>query len=887
MKNKFFILDGSSLLYRAFYAIPLLESASGEYTNAIYGFSNMLVKLISQWKPDLLVIAFDKGKKTFRNEMFPAYKGTRKPTPPELLAQIPILHEMAEAWGIPLVELAGFEADDIIGTLSNRAVKQGYEAYVVTGDRDALQLVKPDLKVLFTKKGISELTIYDEAAFESEYGLVPEQLIDMKGLMGDTSDNIPGVPGVGPKTAIKLLSAYGSVEEVLLHIEELSGNKLKENIRNNQQQAILSKQLATIKTDVPVDFDEDSFVFKKQGESLIRFYTRYNIRSMVKAVQPFLGENEEVSYEEKVLPECHILDNAEKAQDMLQKAQKEGTVYIAVEFEGKAPQLAPVCAGIRIGQNLYYVETGNCNVPDADGMESLFAEDTCDSNVWSFVQQVLADFSITKCIHGLKRLYHGGLQVSGKLIDLELVGYLLNPVTSKYDVPELVRAYDGEWTPPGKEANNQHIVSWQAFVMGEITKNMMKLLDEKELNRLYWEMELPLVKVLADMEKAGVFVNRSKLQEQAVQVGGHIAQLETQIYELAGQSFNINSPKQLGEILFEKLGLPVIKKTKTGYSTNAEVLEQLQEEHSIIQKILDYRMWTKLKSTYLDGIGSLISKDSQRVHTSFNQTVTATGRLSSSDPNLQNIPVRTEAGKQIRMLFEPGDGYDYLLSADYSQIELRVLAAMSGDESFIKAFNNNEDIHARTAAEVFGVPIEEVTPVQRRNAKAVNFGIVYGISDFGLSQDLKISRKEAAGYIESYFEKCKGVKAFIDQVVEEAHTNGYVITQYGRRRDLPAINGSNYMQRMLAERMAMNTPIQGTAADIIKLAMIRAYNALQESGLKSRILLQVHDELVLEVVESELENVKAILKEAMENVVKLPVPLIIDINIGRNWAEAK
>ena len=521
-------------------------------------------------------------------------------------------------------------------------------------------------------------------------------------------------------------------------------------------------------------------------------------------------------------------------------------------------------------------------------MTSLFAEDnSVDKQVWETVKTVFADASITKYIHNLKSCCHAGLVLQGPIFDMELIGYLLNPVSSKYDVAELASQYEPSLPVPGKDAVASELYSWQAFALSQIGGKMQGLLDKKGLTRLYNEVELPLVEVLASMEANGIFVNSRNLREQAIKVAGTIEDLERDICDLAGQEFNVNSPKQLGEVLFEKLGLPVLKKTKTGYSTNAEVLEQLRGAHPVIEKILSYRIWTKLKSTYLDGISQLINSRTGRVHTSFNQTVTATGRLSSSDPNLQNIPVRREEGKKIRQLFEPGPGYDYLLSADYSQIELRVLADMSEDKSFIKAFNENEDIHARTAAEVFGVDISEVTPQLRRSAKAVNFGIVYGISDYGLSQDLKITRKEAAGYIESYFEKCPGVKAFIDKTVAEAHTNGYVQTLFGRRRDLPAINSSNYNQRMLAERMAMNTPIQGTAADIIKLAMIRAYRMIHEAGLKSRILLQVHDELVLEVVESELEKVKDILKEAMEQVVHLKVPLSIDINLGKNWAEAK
>ncbi|MCR5177239.1 MAG: DNA polymerase I [Anaerovibrio sp.] len=886
MKKRFIILDGSSLLYRAFYALPLLEAASGEFTNAIYGFSNMLVKLITEWKPDTLVIAFDKGKKTFRNDLYNEYKGTRKPTPPELLSQIPILHEMAEAWGISLIEMAGYEADDIIGTLANKAVDNGFEAFVVTGDRDALQLVRDDLKVLYTKKGISELTVYDVDTFRQEYGLDPIQLIDMKGLMGDTSDNIPGVPGVGPKTAAKLLAAYGTVEEVLLHIEEISGKKLQENIRENQQLAVLSKKLATICTDVPVEFDGDKFRINVDGNRLTRFYTRYNIKSMLRAIQPFIsGKNSTQQSDEMNIPECVVVSSLDKAREVAEECAKAGELCAVACFSGKVPHVRLKGIGLRVSGKRYYIEVGIDNESD---IGSLFSDSNADAGAMlDIIRAVLANPKTVKYIHGAKNYYHGDLELSGDIYDMELIGYLLNPVSSKYDVAELAGVYDVPVTPLDKGAPDSEQYSWQAYVLGSVCTEMLDRAREKNLLKLYGELELPLVEVLASMERNGIFVNRKNLQEQAVKVGGIIAKLEADIYEGAGGKFNINSPKQLGEILFEKLGLPVIKKTKTGYSTNAEVLEQLKDEHPMVGLVLQYRLWTKLKSTYLDGINQLIDGETGRVHTTFNQTVTATGRLSSSDPNLQNIPVRTEEGKKIRQLFEPGEGYDYILSADYSQIELRVLANMSEDSNFIRAFNNDEDIHARTAAEVFGISIEDVTPQLRRSAKAVNFGIVYGISDYGLSQDLKISRKEAAGYIESYFEKCRGVKSFIDRTVENAHSQGFVQTAFGRRRDLPAINSSNYVQRMLAERMAMNTPIQGTAADIIKLAMIRAYNMLKKSGMKSRILVQVHDELVLEVTSDELDKVKALLKDTMENVVSLKVPLSIDINLGKNWAEAK
>lgn len=899
-KKKFFILDGSSLLYRAFYALPLLESASGIYTNAIVGFSNMLVKLMKDWQPDSLVIAFDKSKKTFRTEMFAEYKGTRKPMPDELRSQVAILHEMAEAWHIPLVELEGYEADDIIGTLANRAVENGMAAYVVTGDRDALQLVKKDLTVLFTKKGISELSVYDDAVFEAEYeGLSPIQLIDLKGLMGDTSDNIPGVPKVGPKTAMKLIAAYGTVEEVLLHIEEVAGKALKERLRDNQEQALLSKRLATININVPVEFKADEFAISLEARSLTDFYNKYSMRSMLKHIPKLteatsnsaLAENSSQSAKPMlVMPAVQKVEDIEDGKILSEKAVKAGSVYIMPQFTGKVPhkklQAMAICIQGKNGAELFYIPAGAES--NEAGMADLFSLENEEINpAWDAICDILHDEKIVKYLYDAKGFYQSNMQLAGKVYDLELVGYLLNPSVNKYAVSDLAERYDFGGELDLTSELDADILSHDVFVLTDIADKMVDKLSDLGMTLLYDTIEYPLARVLASMEQNGIALNSDKLKEQTQRAGEIIAALEQEIYQLAGREFNISSPKQLGAVLFADLKLPVIKKTKTGYSTNVEVLNELYNLHPIIEKVLNYRQWTKLKSTYLDGIAPLIDDDTERVHTTFNQTVTATGRLSSSDPNLQNIPVRSEEGKHIRELFEPGADYDLLLSADYSQIELRVLADMSQDASFLKAFRKNEDIHARTAAEVFGISIEEVNADLRRKAKAVNFGIVYGISDFGLAQDLHIAKSEAKEYIEKYFAKCQGVKAFIDTTVKEAKRKGFVATKYGRRRSLPAINSSNFNQRSLAERMAMNTPIQGTAADIIKLAMIRAYAALQKAKLKSRILLQVHDELVLEVVNEELDKVKTILTEAMEQAVKLSVPLTIDINTGKNWAEAK
>ena len=871
MSQRFVILDGSSLMYRAFYALPPLTDSQGEPTNAIFGFSNMLTKLLSELEPDALVIAFDKGKKTFRTERYAAYKGTRDKTPEELLAQIPLLHEFAAAFGISFIEKERYEADDIIGTLATKAAAAGHDVMVVTGDKDALQLVRPNLRVMLTKKGISELKAYDEAVFTEEYGFEPLRMIDLKGLMGDTSDNIPGVPGVGPKTATKLLIEYGTLENVLAHIADISGKKLKERLTENREQAILSKELATIELQVPeLELQMDSYAITPDHARMKQFCDRYELKAVWKNFTKIYGAEGDGLFAGMDIPETVTLDltydrwEKEQAETMLAQAE---SLAVSGIFTGKAP---------------FEQLEGLAVVTAPAGKAGFVAADT---PAFSLVLAAMEQKPAT--VFELKRYYHAGLKAGNKYFDVKLAAYLLQPELARYELANLSHQYFPEQSVPEQFTDETEQAVWNARILGMLQDKLMAELTSLGMKDLYETVELPLVEVLAAMEQNGVYVNRGHLERKAAEVGSKIAEIQQDIYTLAGMEFNINSPKQLGEVLFERLGLPPTKKTKTGYSTNAEVLESLRFQHPIVEQILAYRMWTKLKSTYLDGIGELIHPESGRVHTSFNQTVTATGRLSSSDPNLQNIPVRTEEGKTIRALFEPGAGYDCLLSADYSQIELRLLAHMSQDASFIDAFCQNQDIHARTAAEVFDVPFAEVTPDLRRKAKAVNFGIVYGISDYGLSRDLHIPKKEAAEYIKNYFARYPGVKKFLDDTVAEAHETGGVKTLYGRRRELPAIKSRNFMQRSLAERMAMNTPIQGTAADIIKLAMIDAYKRLQAAGVKSRMLLQVHDELVLETTQEELEQVSAILKESMEHVADLSVPLVIDIHSGKDWAEAK
>ena len=870
-QKRFLVLDGSSLIFRAFYALPGLSDSHGQPTGAIFGFSNMLTKLMAEQQPDLMVLAFDKSRHTFRTERYADYKGTRDKTPEELLSQFPLLREFAANMGIPFLEKDNYEADDIIGTLATQAAAKGYDVRVITGDRDALQLVRPNLRVLLTKKGISEIKDYDTAAFEEEYGFEPLKLIDLKGLMGDTSDNIPGVPGVGPKTASKLLLAYGSVENVLAHVGEVSGKKLKENLQTYADQARLSKELATIELHVPdLTFAEEDYRIQPDMEKMQAFCDDHELRAVWRNFERLYGPAE-------LALDLDGGENGAAAQDLSYDLWDEA----AVKTAARAPYLA--VSGIFSGLAPFASLEGLAVVAGPDAEKAGFV--ARDSAAFPALLQLL-ESDQQAVVFGLKRYDQSGLRGQKAFFDVELAAYLLEPERSKYALSELSQKYLQEAAPESFDDEKAQAV-WEAKAISRLYPLLGAKLEEEKLTHLMDTIELPLVEVLAGMEQNGVYVNRAHLAEKTEEVAGRLQTIEAAIYEMAGHDFNLNSPKQLGVVLFEELGLPVRKKTKTGYSTNAEVLESLRLEHPIIEQILAYRLWSKLKSTYLDGIAGLIRTDTGRVHTNFNQTVTATGRLSSSDPNLQNIPVRTEEGRMIRALFEPGEGYDYLLSADYSQIELRLLAHMSGDENFIDAFKRGQDIHARTAAEVFGIPLDEVTPELRRHAKAVNFGIVYGISDFGLARNLHISRKEAGDYISRYFERYPGVRAFMDKVVAEAHETGYVTTMFGRRRELPAIKSRNFNQRMLAERMAMNTPIQGTAADVIKLAMIAAFRKLREAGLKSRILLQVHDELVLEVKESELETVQAILHEAMEHVVSLSVPLSIDVHWGRNWAEAK
>lgn len=873
-KQRFIIIDGSSLMYRAFFALPLLTASNGAYTNAIMGFANMLGKILTEYEPDNIVVAFDKSRQTFRTQMYEEYKGQRAKTPDELKSQIPLLRDFLETLGIAFVEMDNYEADDIIGTLAVKAADKDYEVLIVTGDKDALQLIRPNVKVMLTKRGIMDMQIFDEDAFKEKYaGLEPIKLIDIKALMGDSSDNIPGVPGIGEKTALKLLGEYGDLDNLLANIDKLSGKKLKERLEENQDLARLSYKLATICCDVEIDFVPEKFALMPDMEKMQAFCQKYELKTIYNRMKKILADKflsvqnddmETLSLNFEVAVPYYDKYNEENIDGFLAKVKTVKQIAIMPVIVGKVPN----------------IEVREIAIACEDKLGLFIGDNAC-------LTAIMQDENIVKFVYDVKMLEHLGLNLQGKVYDTLLMAYLLEPAKRSYEMNSLWEMADIEEDIPWENLNEEEKLICSVKNLTKLGLKLADKLADEQMITLYEQIELPLARMLCNMENVGIYINEQKLDEMNEQMHKEIVSLEKDIHELAGEEFNINSPKQLGEILFNKLGLPALKKTKTGYSTNAEVLENLVYAHPIISKILNYRLLNKLKTTYLDGLKALINPQTKRIHTSFNQTVTETGRLSSSEPNLQNIPVRTAEGKKIRSLFEPGEGYDYILSADYSQIELRIMAHMSEDKHFIEAFCHNQDIHTATAAQVFKVPIDEVNSELRGRAKAVNFGIIYGISAFGLAKNLHISPKEAGEYIDNYLRECSGVKDFMDSIVKKAHQDGYVTTLFGRRRYLPMLNSSNFTQRSLAERMAMNTPIQGTAADIIKMAMNRASNAIAKANLKSRILLQVHDELVLEVIEAEIKQVSEILTEAMQDIVSLKVPLTIDINYGKNWAQAK
>ncbi len=833
--KKLMIVDGNSIVNRAFYGIRMLTNADGMYTNAIYGFLNILFKYLDGEKPDGLCVAFDLSAPTFRHKQFDAYKANRKGMPEELKQQMPVLKEVLAAMNVKMLSLEGYEADDIIGTVSRKCDEDGIRCVILTGDKDDLQLASDNtvIKLVTTKKGSNETVDYDRERFIQDYGINPSEFIDVKGLMGDSSDNIPGVSGIGEKTAFALIKEFKSIENLYENLESPSiKTAAKKKLSEGKDSAFLSKQLAAIDRNVPIETDVSMWNIKEyNNDELSKLFTKLGFKKLMERLIP-KTENQ---------PEIETCDSGKTAENIREKK-----VMYCFRLNGE------------------------------------YAAATCESDIAVMPEEefkaLLFDGSVKKIAHNLKELFSRFGIFENAAFDTMIAAYLDNPAASEYGIETVSAQYLGLTGVESPQVGVFAVIGLYGILSEKIEKYSQ--------HELYYDIELPLVTVLADMEATGFRVNLDMLKSFGEQLGQRANQLEGDIYSAAGEEFNINSPKQLGTVLFEKLKLPPVKKTKTGYSTNAEVLERLLGEHPVIEMILEYRQLTKLKSTYADGLFQVADKETGRVHSSFNQTVTVTGRISSTEPNLQNIPVRTELGREIRKMFIAADGC-VLTDADYSQIELRVLAHISDDAVMKETFNNNGDIHTETASQIFGTDRESVTPEQRSHAKTVNFGIVYGMSPFSLAKDLKIPQYMAKKYIEGYFERFSGVKAYMDGIVKKAQEDGYVTTLLNRRRYLPELSAGNFMTRSFGERVAMNTPIQGSAADIIKLAMVKVYQRLKAEGLKSKLVLQVHDELIIETPLDEAEAVKKILKTEMENAYKLNVPLKVDMNVGETWYDAK
>lgn len=883
--SKLLLIDGHSILNRAFYGIPDLTNNEGIHTNAMYGFLNIMFKFIDDEKPDYVTVAFDLSAPTFRHNTYADYKGTRKPMLPELKQQVPLMKELLNAMNIKIVEKEGFEADDLLGTIAKNSQKNGLEVSIVSGDRDLLQLADDKIKIRIpkTKKGVTEVEDYYPEDVIKLYGVTPSEFIDMKALMGDSSDNIPGAPGIGPKTASALIVQYHNIDNIFEHIEELKPPKARKSVSENVEQIRLSRFLSEIKIDVDIDYNvTDASIDNMFNDESYKLFKRYDFKNMLKRCDGNIQSE----------PECYqyftSVTDLSAVEAVFDKACKQA-------FAGKRVGLS-----IMAEQELYAIAL------------ALNDEEIYYIPVYGFV---LADYLIEKTvalinasanralvIDNLKDYLHifEGYDIDEhSFMDIAVAAYLIHPNNDRYDYEALSKEYLSMLVMSRQEligkqsikeacekddANLIKLACLTAYVNYKCSNSIADILKQEDMYELYEKIEMPLIFVLYDMQRFGIKVDKQALSDYSRVLVDKISVLEKEIYEEAGEEFNINSPKQLGAILFEKLGMPNGKKTKSGYSTAADILDKLAPDYPVVKKILEYRQLTKLNSTYAVGLVPYISDDG-RIHGTFNQTITATGRISSTEPNLQNIPIRMDMGKAIRKVFIPSDGYVFI-DADYSQIELRILAHMSKDEKLIEAYNSSADIHRATAAEVFNTPIDEVTPLQRSNAKAVNFGIIYGMSSFGLSQDLSITPKEAKAYIDKYFASYPDIKAFIDGLVASAKKKGYSLTMFNRRREIPELASSNYMQRSFGERVAMNAPIQGTAADIIKLAMIRVSKALKEQGLKSRLILQVHDELLVETAKDEIEIVKDILTKGMKEAASLRVPLEIDIKQGSNWLEA-
>ena len=871
MSSKIVLIDGHSILNRAFYGLPDLTNAEGLHTNAIYGFLTIMFKLLEEEKPEYLTVAFDVHAPTFRHKMYAEYKGTRKPMADELRQQVPVIKEVLHAMGVKTIECAGLEADDLIGTLSNRCENEGMEVTVISGDRDLLQLATEHVKIRIpkTKQGKTEIEDYYAKDVEERYQVTPKEFIDLKALMGDTADNIPGVPSIGEKTATKIITQYHSIEEAHEHVDELKPPRASKALSEHWDLAVLSKKLATI--NVKADFPYELFEAKLGNlytEEAYIFFQKLEFKNLLSRFDVSAPAN-------KVEDGFKIIASKSEAEKVFVQAEEASTIGAVIfkDLENVLPLFADQAGLGGIGL-CFSKEESYCIKVEKDITGEWLLKKLAD----------VAEKAETYAMFHLKEsMEQVTIRNQANCFEIRVDAYLLNPHKNNYTWEDVAREHLGLMID--EKIDQDMKACYESYVNYASVEVLRQKLRDTKMDTLFRDIEMPLVFTLFDMEQNGIRVEADALKQYGDQLAGKIAELEKEIYEEAGETFNINSPKQLGVVLFENMKLPGGRKTKTGYSTAADVLEKLAPEHPVVAKILEYRQYTKLKSTYADGLANYIQDDG-RIHGKFNQTITATGRISSTEPNLQNIPVRMELGRLIRKVFIPEEGYRFV-DADYSQIELRVLAHCSGDEHLIQAYKEQSDIHRITASQVFHIPFDEVTPQQRRNAKAVNFGIVYGISSFGLSQDLSITRKEAAKYIDDYFATYPGIKTFLDHAVTHAKEEGYVVTLFGRRRPVPELSSSNFMQRSFGERVAMNSPIQGAAADIIKIAMIRVNQRLKDQKMKSRLVLQVHDELLIEAYEPELDEVQNILKEEMEHAAELKVPLEIDMHTGDNWYEAK
>ncbi|MDR5588446.1 MULTISPECIES: DNA polymerase I [Clostridium] len=870
--KKLLILDSNSLMNRAFYALPPLTNDDGVNTNAIYGFTNMLFKMKDEINPDNIIATFDKKSPTFRHKEYAEYKAGRKKMPPELGEQFPIIKELLRYMGIKTFEIDGFEADDIIGTISKFGEENDMEVFIVTGDKDALQLASEKTKVVITKKGVTETAIYDYKAFTDEFEITPTQFIDVKGLMGDKSDNIPGVPGVGEKTAFKLIKEYGTLEDVLRHIPEISGKKLKENLENNMEQAIFSKKLATIIREVPLDINL-SDIENADEVNLVELKKLAKNLKLKSVLSKYDLDNNEAELQEIANIEISKIETIEEMEEVLLSIKDRSYILFTLNDASKYSTIEL--------EYLILGEEGRSHVIDFKLVSMSNRE-----KALNLLKTFMEDETVKKVIHDSKNLItflnKYDIDIQGFDFDTAIAAYLIDSSKANYEVFDLINRF----LEKDIKSDSNDLKAICSSYLKKLYEKLKEMLHKEDMDELYYKVEHPLIYVLSSMESIGFKINKNKLEELRIKFKEQIEKTEKEIHELADEEFNVSSPKQLGKILFEKLDLPVIKKTKTGYSTNQEVLEKLIDKHPIIAKVMYYRQITKINSTYVEGLKNVIDID-ECIHSNFNQTVTTTGRLSSTEPNLQNIPIKYEMGKEIRKVFIPQESDDILISCDYSQIELRVLAHVADDKNMIDAFEHHSDIHTKTASEVFKVPVDEVTSTMRSNAKAVNFGIVYGISDFSLAQDLKITKKEASEYMAIYFERYPKIKEYLNYVSEYAKEKGYVLTILNRRRFIPEIKSSNKIVKALGERLAMNAPIQGSAADIIKLAMVNVYNKLREKNLNSELILQVHDELILNVKKDEFDIVKQLVIEEMENAIKLNVALDVDLKYGDTWYDAK